>query len=185
MVNQSTDMGLVEYIGTKIASFTVTYKPGQGRSVNRMWAAVSNERSRMVKKRRWLPRPEALFYNALPDFRILRWGTSIAPQTSRVPVSSITAFSDPIPESQALPLEVLLRQQAAAMLKTAPSESVVTKEEEIKPTPTFVMSGSGLAHAPDCGSALRIKEPKKFYTMEDVISDPDFKKWHKCCNGVV
>jgi hypothetical protein len=184
-MEERSRMGLVEYIGAKIAGFTVTYSPRQGRTVNRMWAAISNEQSQMVKKRRWLPETEARFYNALADFRILRWGADTTTRQPRTPISTVTAFSQPVPESQALPLQVILQQQAAAMAQHAPPGAIVTKEiDEIEPE--YVMSKSGMAHKPDCSSAKRTKDPKKFYTMEDAVSDPDFKKWHiKCCEGIV
>lgn len=177
-------MGLVQYLGAKTAPFSVSYNPSNGRPVNRMWAAVDNERSAMTKRSRWLPEPEANFYNALADFRILRWGTSTA-QPVRTPV--ITSFSaldlGPDPEPQALPLHVLLQQQAQAMIAAAPPDAIITKTVE-EANPEYLMSSSGTVHRPDCGAAKRIKEPKSFFTMEDVTADPDFKKFHTCCEGM-
>lgn len=181
---QKDRMGLIEYIAGKVAGFTVSYRPGQGRAVVRMWAAISNEQSQMIKERRWLPEAEALFYNGLADFRLVRWGTSVP---ARVPVRNVSAsgFSEPPPEPQAVPLHVLLAQQAQAMAEAAPPEALVTKEIKPQIAPEYVMSGTGMAHKPDCSSAKRIKTPIEFFTMEDVISDPRFKKLHKCCKGAV
>jgi len=180
-MEQSTRMGLVEYIGAKKASFSVAFNPTQGRTVNRMWAAIGNDQSPMIKQRRWLPEPEALFYNAFAEFRLLRWGSSVSTQPVRTPV--VTAFSEPIPEPQALPLHVLMQQQRDAMMAAAPPSAIVTKDvEDIGPQ--YLMSSSGTVHKPECSSAKRIKTPVEFHTMEEVTADPNFKKFHSCCEGL-
>lgn len=178
MVTANTRMGLIEYIGGKIASFTITFNDGTS-SVNRLWAAVDdNTAQRMVKKRRWLPEDEANFYNRLSDFRLLRWGDRPQRSTpSRVPISRPPPDSAIPPEPEALPLHMILQRQAEAMLANAPQDAVVTKE---MPKPEFVISSSGMAHRSDCAVAKRIKDPAEFYTVEDVVADARFKKWHSC-----
>ena len=56
-MEERTKMGLVEYIGGKAAPFTVSFSPAQGKATNKMWAAIGNDKSPMIKQRRWLPEP--------------------------------------------------------------------------------------------------------------------------------
>ena len=157
-------LGLIKYKGPRKGSFTVR-KGG----VIRVWGL---RQTGNVRNKRWLPESEALAYDKLPHFALIRWGTDKKPTKFRRAPGSM-----PAPAPQAVPVAQVLHQMAE---QEAQELELAVLGNEAEGKYIFVMSSTGLVHVPSCSIAKKIVVPVGFYTAEDAAADPKFKKWHRC-----
>lgn len=167
-------LGLVTYLGKRLASFTVTFD-----GITRQWCSIeSANRLRLEdipKKARWLPESEALQYHRMPQFTVAQWGTAEPVSLAiKAVVQSVGQGSGsvPPPPAEAVPLGVFLEAAAA----TAAS---LTKREEKPQSPPFIMSRAGIIHRAECKNVPKIAL-ETFWNLSDARAHSRFKKAHRC-----
>jgi len=159
-------LGLIKYTGPRAAPFSVT-RGGKTRRWSRHPAL----------RRKWLPEAEALAYQKLQDFELVRWGGT-KPKPKPKPEEPVLLHGRMRYPPGSLPdapdVDALLK--AAELL--AQSEEQLTEEMEAGEYP-FLMSSAGLVHRRTCPNAPT-KPVGKFLTLEDARYDPRFKRFHRC-----